>query len=173
MDAILNGGSPGNNVHTILSDLEDALRLKTANNSSRQQRIFGGDLIISVDILSKIAEYNRIHGNVSSPQNFKKFAQAASHLLEKKNSQTWTESYVVSEVLFLFINKAVPSLDTEKKKLDWVQANPVPLSPVSPGYAPLPPLSLSVFSWALESGACTAMLCQKKQISKNFLQHHN
>ncbi|XP_068703384.1 adhesion G protein-coupled receptor L4-like isoform X3 [Montipora foliosa] len=97
MDAILNGGSPGNNVHTILSDLEDALRLKTANNSSRLQRIFGGDLIMSVDILSKIAKYNRIHGNVSSEENFKRFAQAASHLLEKKNSQTWTESYVVSE----------------------------------------------------------------------------
>ncbi|XP_068691647.1 uncharacterized protein, partial [Montipora foliosa] len=71
MDAILNGGSPGNNVHTILSDLEDALRLKTANNSSRLQRILGGDLIMSVDILSKIAKYNRIHGNVSSEENFK------------------------------------------------------------------------------------------------------
>ena len=126
MDAILNGGSPGNNVHTILSDLEDALRLKTANNSSRPQRIFGGDLILSVDILSKIAEYNRIHGNVSPEENFKKFAQAASHLLEKKNSQTWTESYVVSEVLFLFINKAVPRLDTEKKNCSGSKLTPSP-----------------------------------------------
>ncbi|XP_068720459.1 adhesion G protein-coupled receptor L4-like, partial [Montipora capricornis] len=93
MDAIFNGGSPGNDVGTILSDLEDTLRLEASNNSLELQRIFGGDLIISVDILSKIAEYNRIHGNVSSAENFKKFAQAASHLLEKKNGQAWKEIY--------------------------------------------------------------------------------
>ena len=168
MDAILNGGSPGNNVHTILSDLEDTLRLKAVKNSSRLQRIFGGDLIISVDILSKIAEYNRIHGNVSSPRNFKKFAQAASHLLEKKNSQTWTECYDVSEVLILFINIAVPSLGTEKK-LEWVQADPVSLSPVSPCYAPPAPLESLFFlgfgAWCLHSDA---MPKKKKKNQKAF-----
>ena len=148
MDAIFNGGSAGNDVGTILSDLEDTLTLEASNNSSELQRIFGGDLIISVDILSKIAEYNRIHGNVSSAENFKKFAQAASHLLEKKNGQAWKEIYDVSAILFPFIKIAVPSLDTENIFILglWSGSRVTPVYSVGPGYPPLlPPVSLFLY----------------------------
>ena len=61
------------------------------NNSLRPPEINKTELLIGVDILVKLAEYNNKTGNVSSPKDFEHFAQVASNLLESTNKKTWQE----------------------------------------------------------------------------------
>lgn len=95
MDAILDNRTSGMNVNEVLSNLESTLR-PVASKPNYSQRINGGDLIMAVDMLSKIAKYNQQHGSVSSALDVKKFAQVANSLLEANNRQTWQELDEVS-----------------------------------------------------------------------------
>ena len=59
-------------------------------------QIYGGDLVIAVDILAKMAQYNAIQGNVSSTDDLKNYAKVASNLLDSTNNRTWKELERVS-----------------------------------------------------------------------------
>ena len=78
------------NAKQVLSRLANASQ-PIKNNFVRPSRIYGGDLVIAVDILAKMAEYNGNQGNVSSAEDFENYAKVASGLLESTNSRTWKE----------------------------------------------------------------------------------
>ena len=83
------------NAQQVLSQLANVSQ-PIKNNSERPSRIYGGDLVIAVDILVKLARYNGNQGNVSSAEDFKNYAQVASNLLESTNKRTWKELEKVS-----------------------------------------------------------------------------
>ncbi|XP_068678794.1 uncharacterized protein [Montipora foliosa] len=56
----------------------------------RPREIYGGDLLIAVDILVLLAGYNNAsQGNISSKEHVKDLAQVVSNLLEPENAVTW------------------------------------------------------------------------------------
>ena len=92
MEAIMKSNQSDLNVQQVLLLLANASAYhQTSNGTARPPQIYGKDLIIAVDILKKVAEYNGIHGNASSKEHLRSFAQVASNLLEPTNSQTWKE----------------------------------------------------------------------------------
>lgn len=78
--------------HEVLSKLSNATHSTQVPLGS--PRVYGGDLVIAVDILVKISEYDR--EKVSSRDDFDNFAHVASNLLETANSKTWKELEEVS-----------------------------------------------------------------------------
>ncbi|XP_068679872.1 adhesion G protein-coupled receptor L4-like isoform X2 [Montipora foliosa] len=59
-------------------------------NVTRPTEIYGGDLLIAVDILVLLAEYNNAsQGSISSEEHVKDFSQVVSNLLEPENAVTW------------------------------------------------------------------------------------
>ena len=98
MESIILGLQSELNAQQVLRQLANVSQ-PIKNNSQRSSRIYGGDLVIAVDILVKLAKYNDNQGNVSSTQDFNNYAQVASNLLESTNKRTWKE---LEEVSFLF-----------------------------------------------------------------------
>ena len=95
MEAIVGGFRSDLSAQQVLSQLANVSQ-PTKNDSARPSQIYGGDLVIAMDILVKVAEYNAIHGNVSSTEDFENLAKVASNLLESTNSKTWTALEKVS-----------------------------------------------------------------------------
>ncbi|XP_068738151.1 uncharacterized protein, partial [Montipora capricornis] len=59
-------------------------------NVTRPTEIYGGDLLIAVDILVQLAEYNNAsQGSISSEEHVKDLSQVVSNLLEPENALTW------------------------------------------------------------------------------------
>ena len=88
MEAIIEGRQSELNSQQVLLQLAKVSQ-PVKNNSLRPLQIYAQDLIIAVDILVKLAEYNDNTANVSSKEDFKNFAQVASNLLESTNRKTW------------------------------------------------------------------------------------
>ena len=60
------------------------------NNVARPTEIYGGDLLIAVDILVLLAKYdNASQANISSEEHVNDFALVVSNLLEPENTVTW------------------------------------------------------------------------------------
>jgi len=60
------------------------------NDTTRPSEIYGGDLLLSVDMLVTLAEYNSAsHGSISSEEKGLKVATAVSNLLDTGNAITW------------------------------------------------------------------------------------
>lgn len=55
-------------------------------------------MVIAVNVLVKVADYNAKQGNVSNEEDVKNFVQVASNLLEPVNRVTWQELENVSLV---------------------------------------------------------------------------
>ena len=83
------------NAQQVLAQLANASRPKK-DDSDRPPQIYGGDLVIAVDVLAKMAQYNAIQGNVSSTDDLENYAKVASNLLDSTNSRTWKELERVS-----------------------------------------------------------------------------
>lgn len=92
MNAISEGFQSDLTVQEVLSKLSNATQPTQVPLGS--PRVYGGDLVIAVDILVKISEYDR--EKVSSRDDFDNFAHVASNLLETTNSETWKELEEVS-----------------------------------------------------------------------------
>ena len=95
MGAILNGFGSELNAQQVLSQLANASQ-PTKDDFIRPPEIYKKDLIIAVDILVKLAEYNVNTANVSSTEDVENYAQVASNLLDLKNKKTWNELDKVS-----------------------------------------------------------------------------
>ena len=87
MDAISGGFYSDMTAQEVLSELSNITQPTQVPVGSPQ--VYGGDLVIAVDILVKISKYDR--EKVSSRDDFDKFAHVASNLLETTNSKTWKE----------------------------------------------------------------------------------
>ena len=98
MESIIGGFQSDLNAQQVLSQLAN-ISQPIKNNSERPSRIYGGDLVIAVDILVELAKYNGNQGNVSSAEDFKNYAQVASNLLESTNNITWKDLEKVSLLL--------------------------------------------------------------------------
>ncbi|CAH3115354.1 unnamed protein product, partial [Porites lobata] len=90
MHTIMDGLHPDLNVGQVLLKLFNFTQPRN-NSSSRPAHIYGGDLIIAMDILSQTAEYNARFGNVSSKEDFQNYVQVASNLMEPVNRGTWVD----------------------------------------------------------------------------------
>ena len=90
MEAIVGGFQSDLNAQQVLAQLANASRPKK-DDSDRPPQIYGGDLVIAVDVLAKMAQYNAIQGNVSSTDDLENYAKVASNLLDSTNSRTWKE----------------------------------------------------------------------------------
>ena len=95
MEAIVGGFQSDFSAQQVLSQLAN-ISQPTKNDSAMPSQIYGGDLVVAVDILVKVAEYNAIQGNVSSTEDFENLAKVASNLLESTNSKTWNALEKVS-----------------------------------------------------------------------------
>ena len=89
-DALVGDFQPNLDGDQVLLKLVNITAL-TANDSRRPDEIYGGDLEISVNILSKLMEYNagRGNGSLNNQTDSQNFIRAASNLLEKANSESW------------------------------------------------------------------------------------
>lgn len=92
MKAIVAGLETNLTAQDVLWELSIATQ-SIQNNPSRPLQIYGGDLVIAVDILVEISIDSK---NVTSRDDFKNFAHVASNLLETTNSRTWKELKKVS-----------------------------------------------------------------------------
>ena len=97
MHAIMDGLHPDLNVGQVLLKLFNFTQPRN-NSSSRPAQIYGGDLIIAMNILSQTAEYNARFGNVSSKENLQNYVQVASNLMEPVNRGTWVDLDRVSSL---------------------------------------------------------------------------
>ena len=70
MAAILGGSQSDLKAQQGLSLLRNATP-PIKNDTIRPRQIYGGDLVIAVDILVQIAKYNDYKGNVSSTEDFR------------------------------------------------------------------------------------------------------
>ena len=95
VEAVTEGFQTNFTAKQILSELVNATQ-SNANNTQRSPEIFGGDLVIAVNVLVKVADYNAEQGNVSEEKAVKSFVQVASNLLEPINRVTWQELENVS-----------------------------------------------------------------------------
>ena len=60
------------------------------NDTTRPSEIYGGDLLLSVNILVALAEYNNAsQGNISSQEDVSNLATIVSNLLDPGNTVTW------------------------------------------------------------------------------------
>ena len=92
MKAIVAGLESNLIAQDVLWELSIATQ-SIQNNPSRPLQIYGGDLVIAVDILVEISIAGK---NVTSRDDFKNFAYVASNLLDTTNSRTWKELKKVS-----------------------------------------------------------------------------
>ena len=92
MDNISKGFHSDLTAQEVLSKLSNVTQPTQVPLGS--PRVYGGDLVIAVDILVKISKYDR--ENVSSRDDVDNFAHVASNLLETTNSKTWKELEEVS-----------------------------------------------------------------------------
>jgi len=90
MEAIVGGFQSDLNAQQVLAQLANASRPKK-DDSERPPQLYGGDLMIAVDILAKMAQYNAIQGSVSSTEDLTNYAKVASNLLDSTNNRTWKE----------------------------------------------------------------------------------
>ena len=89
IEAATNGFQSNTSVGEALAQLVNVTRPIT-NNVTRPTEIYGGDLLIAVDILVLLAEYNNAsQGSISSEEHVKDLAQVVSNLLEPDNAVTW------------------------------------------------------------------------------------
>ena len=110
----MKGNQSDLKVHRVLSQLVKASAYQqTSNTTTRPPQIYGKDLVMAVDILRKIAEYNNNYGTVSTTEHLNSFAQAASNLLESTNSKTWKELEKVRAVLSAGIVTVICNFSTQ------------------------------------------------------------
>ena len=95
IDAITGGFQSNTTAQQVLSQLANITQ-PVENNTQRPPEIFGGDLVIAVDILVTLADFNSQQGNVSTEEDVENFAQVSSNLLEPTNRITWQELDQVS-----------------------------------------------------------------------------
>ncbi|XP_044174180.1 uncharacterized protein LOC114947269 isoform X5 [Acropora millepora] len=89
VEAITRGYQSNTRVGEVLSGLVNATQPIT-NDTTRPSRIYGGDLLVSVKILVRLAEYNNAsQGKISSEEDVHNFATAVSNLLDPGNAITW------------------------------------------------------------------------------------
>ena len=93
--AVTEGFQSNTTAQQVLSQLVN-LTKPVVNNTQRAPEIFGGDLVIAVDILVTLADFNTLEGNVSTEEDVENFAQVSSNLLEPTNRITWQELDQVS-----------------------------------------------------------------------------
>lgn len=98
IEAVTGGFQSDLRAQEVLSQLVNASEPVT-NNSRRPTEIYGGDLVIAVNILVGLADYNSDQGNVSSAADVNNYAQVASNLLDSANSKTWQK---LENVSFIF-----------------------------------------------------------------------
>lgn len=99
----MDGLHPDLNVGQVLLKLFNFTQPRN-NSSSRPAHIYGGDLIIAMDILSQTAEYNARFGNFSSKEDFQNYVQVASNLMEPVNRGTWVDLDTVSSLNLYKLN---------------------------------------------------------------------
>ena len=99
MDAIAGGFESDLNAQDVLSELSSATQ-SIQNDSVGSHQIYEGDLVIAMDILTKISQYDT--EKVSSGDAFENFAQVASNLLDTANINTWKELKKVSMAYITF-----------------------------------------------------------------------
>ncbi|XP_058959688.2 uncharacterized protein [Pocillopora verrucosa] len=90
IEAVTEGFQTNFTAKQILSELLN-VTLPSVNSTQKSPEIFGGDLVIAVNVLVKVADYNAEQGNVSNEEDVKNFVQVASNLLEPVNRVTWQE----------------------------------------------------------------------------------
>ena len=95
IEAITGGFQSHTTAQQVLSQLANITQ-GVENNTQRPPEIFGGDLVIAVDILVALADFNAQQGNVSTKEDVENFAQVSSNLLEPTNRITWQELDQVS-----------------------------------------------------------------------------
>ena len=89
LDEITGGYQSNSGVGEVLSRLVTATQPIT-NDTTRPSEIYGGDLLISVNILVALAEYNNAsHGNISYQEDVYNHATVVSNLLDPGNTITW------------------------------------------------------------------------------------
>ena len=91
IEAITEGFESNTTARQVLSQLVNATKPVPENDTKRPPEIFGGDLVIAVDVLVTLAGYNSKQGNVSTEEDTENFAQVASNLLESTNRVSWLE----------------------------------------------------------------------------------
>lgn len=87
-EAIIGGFKTDLTAQQVLSLLANFSR-PVSNNFRRPNEIYGGDLVIAVNILLRLADYNSNQGSVSSAEDVNNYVQVASNLLDSVNSKTW------------------------------------------------------------------------------------
>ena len=90
MHAIMGGLHSDLNAGQVLSKLFNITKPRI-NSSSRPAQIYGGDLIIAMDILFQTAKDNNRSGNFSSREDFQTYVEVASNLMEPVNRGTWMD----------------------------------------------------------------------------------
>lgn len=95
IEAITEGFQSNTTAQQVLSQLVNFTQ-SVENNTQRPPEIFGGDLVIAVEILVTLAEFNDKQGNVSTEEDVENFAEVSSNLLEPTNRITWQELDEVS-----------------------------------------------------------------------------
>ncbi|XP_067032059.1 uncharacterized protein [Acropora muricata] len=89
VEAITRGYQSNTRFREVLSGLVNATQPIT-NDTTRPSQIYGGDLLVSVKILVRLAEYNNAsQGNISSEEDVHNFVTVVSNLLDPGNTITW------------------------------------------------------------------------------------
>ncbi|XP_068752097.1 uncharacterized protein [Montipora capricornis] len=89
LEAIIGGYQSDTSVGEFLSRLVIATQPIT-NDTTRPSEIYSGDLLIAVNILVTLAEYNNAsQGNISSEEDVHNLATVVSNLLDPGNAITW------------------------------------------------------------------------------------
>ncbi|XP_068747903.1 uncharacterized protein [Montipora capricornis] len=89
IEAATGGFQSDKSVGETLTQLVTVTKPVT-NNVARPTEIYGGDLVIAVYILERLAEYNNARqGIISSEENVNDLAQVVSNLLQPENTVTW------------------------------------------------------------------------------------
>ncbi|CAH3016664.1 unnamed protein product, partial [Porites evermanni] len=89
-EAIIGGFKTDLTAQQVLSLLANFSR-PVSDNFRRPNEIYGGDLVIAVNILLRLADYNSNQGSVSSAEDVNNYVQVASNLLDSVNSKTWQD----------------------------------------------------------------------------------
>ena len=89
LEAIRGGYQSNTSVGEVLSGLVSATQPIT-NDTTRPSEIYCGDLLVSLNILVTLAEYNNAtQGNISSEEDVNNLATVVSNLLDPGNAITW------------------------------------------------------------------------------------
>ena len=90
IEAATDGFQSNTSVGEALAQLVKQTSPKNYYSVKRPTEIYGGDLLIAVDILVLLVEYNNpSQGRISSEEHVKDFSQVVSNLLEPENAVTW------------------------------------------------------------------------------------